>query len=319
MTYKSDKKRFEMKWTIKILMALTLCFLLDSYTTLLSQDKNREEPPQIVFDLNSHSFQPGDVIKVTLRDSSEYVKFVQLRFQDRKFPMIKIEELHKFIALVGLDLDLKPGNYSLVGTLLKKNGEQQSKKEQIIVLPKEFPLKKLWVDEKFVTPPEDSLERIKRESELLNAIYGMYTLMWFGEGKFIIPSEGEMAPNFGERRIFNNQPRSPHSGIDISSPFGADVKASNFGSVVVANDLYYSGKTVVIDHGLGVFSMYCHFSKITVHIGDQVSKGDVIGEIGATGRVTGPHLHWAFKVSGSRVNPLSFLQLDFSKDNSNER
>ena len=301
------------------MMAMTLCFLLSSFTALLSQEKNREEPPLIVFDLNSNSFQPGDVIRVTLRDSSEYVKFVQLRFQDKKFPMVKIKDAHKFIAFVGLDLDLKPGNYFLYVTHLTEDGQQQSRKEQIIILPKEFPIKKLWVNEKYVTPPEESLERIKRESELLSAIYGMYTPMWLGEGNFIIPSEGEMAPNFGERRIFNNQPRSPHSGIDISSPFGADVKASNFGSVVVANDLYYAGKTVVIDHGLGVFSLYCHFSKITVRIGDQVSKGDVIGEIGATGRVTGPHLHWAFKVSGSRVNPLSLLQLDFSKDSSNER
>jgi len=244
---------------------------------------------------------------------------VQLRFQDKAFPMIKTGALQKFIAFVGLDLALKPGNYYLYVTLLNVNGQQQSKKEQIIVLPKEFPVKKLWVDEKFVTPPKDSLERIARESELLSAIYGMYTPMWLGEGEFIIPSEGEISPNFGERRIFNNQPRSPHSGTDISSPFGAEVKTSNSGSVVVANDLYYSGKTVVIDHGLGVFSLYCHFSKFKVRIGDQVSKGDVIGEIGATGRVTGPHLHWAFKISGSRVNPLSLLQLDFSKERSDEK
>lgn len=303
----------------KILAAMTLCFLFSSPTTLLLQEKRGEEPPQIVIDLNSRSFQPGDVIKVTLHDNSGFVKFVQLRFQDRKFPMIKIGEFHKFIAFIGLDLGLKPGNYFLYVTHLNVDGQQHSSKEPIIVLPKEFPIKKLWVNEKYVTPPEDSLERIKRESELLSAIYGMYTPMWLGEGEFIIPSEGEMSPNFGERRIFNNQPRSPHSGIDISSPFGTDVKTSNSGSVVVANYLYYAGKTVIIDHGLGVFSLYCHFSKITVRIGDQVSKGDVIGEIGATGRVTGPHLHWAFKVSGSRVNPLSLLQLNFSKESSNER
>lgn len=306
-----------MIWIKKILTAMTLCFLFCSYTTLLSQEKKKEESYKIVIDLNSHSFQPGDVIKVILHDSLGFVKFVQLRFQDRKFPMVKTGNFQKFIAFVGLDLDLKPGNYYLHVTLLNEDGQQQSKKEQIIVLPKEFPVKKLWVDEKFVTPPEDSLERIKRESELLSAIYGMYTPMWLGDGEFITPSEGEMSPNFGERRIFNNQPRSPHSGTDIASPFGADVKTSNSGSVVVANDLYYAGKTVVIDHGLGVFSMYCHFSKFNVRIGDQVSKGDIIGKIGATGRVTGPHLHWAFKVSGSRVNPLSLLQLDFSKEINN--
>ncbi|MFC2167862.1 M23 family metallopeptidase [Acidobacteriota bacterium] len=307
-----------MKWKKRVFTAVVLCFLLSSYTALLSQEKKEEGSSKIIIDLDSHSFQPGDIIKVTLFDSLGSVKFVQMSFQERKFPMIKTGDLQKFIAFIGLDLDQKPGNYYLYLNLLNEDGQQQSKKEQIIVLPKEFPVKRLWVDEKFVTPPEDSLERIKRESELLSAIYGMYTPMWLGEGEFIIPSEGEMSPNFGERRIFNNQPRSPHSGTDISSPFGTDVKASNSGSVVVANHLYYAGKTVVIDHGLGVFSMYCHFSKITVHIGDQVAKGDIIGEIGATGRVTGPHLHWAFKISGSRVNPLSILQLDFSKERNNE-
>ena len=298
---------------------VSLYFLFGSPLILLTQDKNWEDPPEFTIDLSSLSFYPGDVVKVTLRDLLGDVKYVQLRFQDKKFPMVKIGDNQEFLSFIGLDLALNPGNYSLFVTLLKEDGQQQARTEQIFVLPKEFPIKKLWVDEKFVTPPEDSLERIKRESELLSAIYGMYTPMWMGEGEFIIPSEGELAPNFGERRVFNNQPRSPHSGIDISSPFGADVKASNSGSVVVANDLYYAGKTVVIDHGLGVFSQYCHFSKIKVHIGDQVSKGDVIGEIGATGRVTGPHLHWGFKVSNSRVDPLSLLNLDFSKDTRNER
>ena len=300
---------------------INLCFLLSLFSTLQPQEKNKEEsssPPNVEINLNSNSFQPGDVIKVVLLDHLGSVKFVQLRFQDKKFPMVKTRDIKKFMAFVGLDLGIKPGNYYLHVTLLNANGQQQSKKEQIIILPKEFRTKNLWVEEKFVTPPQGSFERIQRESELLNAIYGMYTPMWMGEGEFIIPSEGEISPNFGERRIFNNQPRSPHSGTDISSPFGADVKTSNSGSVVVANDLYYAGKTVVIDHGLGVFSFYCHFSKIIVSIGDQVSKGDVIGKIGATGRVTGPHLHWSVRISGSRVNPLSLLKLDFSKDKNNE-
>jgi murein DD-endopeptidase MepM/ murein hydrolase activator NlpD len=98
--------------------------------------------------------------------------------------------------------------------------------------------------------------------------------------------------------------------VDISSPFGDPVKASNSGKVVVANDLYYAGKTVILDHGLGVFSLYCHFSEIAVELGDEVSKGGVIGKIGATGRVTGPHLHWGIRVLESRIDPLSLLALD---------
>jgi murein DD-endopeptidase MepM/ murein hydrolase activator NlpD len=132
-----------------------------------------------------------------------------------------------------------------------------------------------------------------------------------GVGRFIIPSEGEVAPNFGEQRIFNDQPRSPHSGVDISSPFGAPVVASNAGRIVLVSNLYYAGNTVIIDHGLGVFTLYIHLSKFKVERGDVVAKGAIIGEIGATGRVTGPHLHWGVKIQGNRVDPFSLLYLDF--------
>jgi murein DD-endopeptidase MepM/ murein hydrolase activator NlpD len=147
---------------------------------------------------------------------------------------------------------------------------------------------------------------------MLGQIYDIFTFQWHGEGPFIIPCDGEAYDNFGERRIFNNEPRSPHSGVDISSPQGAPVRASNSGRVVLAKNLYYAGNTVIIDHGLGVFTSYLHFSKILAKKGEMVRKGDIIGEIGATGRVTGPHLHWGVKVSGSRVDPLSLLHMGTS-------
>lgn len=294
----------------KILLVVFLC-LLTGFIFLHGRRQNQEQTtPRVILDLDCRSLQPGEVLRITLR-VAEAANYVQFRFQDKKFPAVKQEGDVQFIAFIGLDLGLDPGIYPLHITILYADGRQASKKEEIAVILKEFSVKKLWVDEKFVTPPPEVHERIRRESELLSAIYGMYTPTWMGEGKFIIPSEGEVVPNFGERRIFNNQPRSSHSGIDISSPLGAPVRASNSGSVVVANDLYYSGKTVIIDHGLGVFSLYCHFSKLLVQIGDQVAKGELIGEIGATGRVTGPHLHWGFRVSGSRVDPFSLLNLDW--------
>ncbi len=137
----------------------------------------------------------------------------------------------------------------------------------------------------------------------------MITPRWLGEGSFILPCEGEVHPNFGERRIYNNKPRSPHSGVDISAPLGTPVKASNSGNVVFAGDLYFAGKAVIIEHGLGVFTFYCHFSEIKANRGHFVKKGDIIGEVGATGRVTGAHLHWSIKVFESRVDPFSFLSL----------
>ena len=165
------------------------------------------------------------------------------------------------------------------------------------------------MEDKYVSPPSQVLERIRTEAALMRSIYAIYTAEWLAEGVFLIPTDDKAVPNFGERRVFNNQPRSPHSGVDISSPLGTTVKASNSGRVVLAHELYYAGNTVVIDHGLGVFTFYCHFSKILVEKGDQVKKGQAIGEVGATGRVTGPHLHWSLRVRGSRVDPFSLLSL----------
>jgi murein DD-endopeptidase MepM/ murein hydrolase activator NlpD len=181
----------------------------------------------------------------------------------------------------------------------------------VYIKSKQFPIKKLWVKEEFVTPPPNVLERIREESELIRAVYGIHSPKWRREGAFIIPVKGQMFFNFGEKRAYNNKPRSQHSGIDIASPEGTPVRASNTGQVVLANHLYFSGKTVIIDHGLGVFSLYCHFLEISVEGGDEVKKGDIIGKIGSTGRVTGPHLHWSIKIKGNRVDPNSLLSLDF--------
>ena len=112
---------------------------------------------------------------------------------------------------------------------------------------------------------------------------------------------------FGTRSIFNGERRNPHAGADFASPLGRPVKAPNGGNVVAARELFYTGNVVIIDHGLGVFSMLAHLSRIDVKEGDEVKAGDVIGLVGATGRVTGPHLHWALTVSGARVDPVSAL------------
>jgi murein DD-endopeptidase MepM/ murein hydrolase activator NlpD len=258
--------------------------------------------------LDSRSMQPGEVIRLTVRPNKT-VKAVQVRFQNVKTILGQTSDPNEFIAFIGLDLGIEPGHYSLYFSILHLDGNVEHQERNIEVKDREFPVKKLWVDEKFVTPPVSVHERIRWESELLSTVYDMFTPIWLGEGNFIIPSEGEARPNFGERRVFNNKPRSAHSGVDISSPFGAPVRASNSGKVALAKDLYYAGKTVILDHGLGVFSLYCHFSQIKVKTGDRVKKGDLIGNIGSTGRVTGPHLHWAMKVSGKRVDPFSFLSL----------
>jgi murein DD-endopeptidase MepM/ murein hydrolase activator NlpD len=264
---------------------------------------------KVAVNLDFRALHPGEVVRITVR-SSLAIKNIQARFSGKKYTFGVSVNPDEYLALIGIDLGLKPGTYSIVIIPVYADGQHERIVKEICVVAKDFPVKKLWVNAKYVTPPPEVLTRIREESELLNEIYGIFTPRWLGEGPFIVPSAGEVVPNFGERRIFNNQPRSPHSGVDISSPLGDPVVASNSGRVVLVSPLYYAGNTVILDHGLGVFTLYLHLSKFRVKRGDAVEKGAIIGEIGATGRVTGPHLHWGVKIRGNRIDPFSLLYLD---------
>lgn len=258
-------------------------------------------------EISYRSLQPGEILIFTTHSAG--VKEAHVWFMDRKTVMGKDKSSSEFRAFLGLDLGIKPGVYPVKIFFQDSSGRWDALEKDITVLSKDFPVKKLWVNEKFVTPPSSVMRRIHRESEILKTIYNRFTSEWLGEGQFVLPVEGKSSDNFGEKRIYNNKPRSSHGGVDISAPAGTLVKASNSGEVLLASDLYFSGKTVIIDHGLGLFTMYLHLSRFRVKRGDKVVKGNIVGEVGATGRVTGPHLHWGVKVFGSRVDPFSLLSL----------
>ena len=268
----------------------------------------QEESRRAEFELSYRALQPGDVIFVKLKDGRNVSKAVAF-FNGRKFPLALDHDSIRMLTLIGLGMDFKPGSYPLKVVVQYDNGQTESTSKEIFVEGKEFPVEKLWVEEKFVTPPEEVRERIQWEAELLRSLYMVSSDSWLGEGSFIIPVEGRASDNFGKRRIFNNKPRSPHSGQDISAPSGTPVHSSNSGRVVLSKNLYFSGNTVIIDHGLGVFTYYCHFSEISVKRGDWVRRGDLIGKVGATGRVTGPHLHWSLRIQGTSVDPYALTHL----------
>jgi hypothetical protein len=277
------------------------------------QKVDQQAFPDIDVSLDYQSLQQGDIIRVLVKGGG-FIRQAEVLFLGKTYIMGHDQDPDHWLAFLGLDLGMKGGKYVMVISLLFQDGRHQNLQREILIQEKEFPTKKLWVKQEYVTPPPDVLDRIQWESQLLGQIYDIFSPQWLGEGPFIIPSDGEVNPNFGERRVFNEEPRSPHSGVDISSPQGAPVRASNSGHVVLAKNLYFAGNTVIIDHGLGVFTSYLHFSRILAKKGDRVRKGDIIGEIGATGRVTGPHLHWGVKVSGSRVDPFSLLHLGTSQE-----
>jgi hypothetical protein len=211
-------------------------------------------------------------------------------------------------VLVGIDLEAAVGTYPVTIDAGPASSPLHTT-YSLVVAAKTFPTRKLTVDEAFVNPPPSMQDRIARESAHLAELWQHSTAAQLWSGAFVRPVPGDANSAFGTRSVYNGQARSPHSGADFLSPAGTPVKAPNGGDVVLAEDLYFTGQTVVIDHGLGLFSLFAHLSATNVHRGDRVTTGAVLGEVGATGRVTGAHLHWMVRVGGARIDPLSLLAL----------
>jgi peptidyl-prolyl cis-trans isomerase A (cyclophilin A) len=210
-------------------------------------------------------------------------------------------------ALVGIDLDAAAGQVPVAITARTATGSEVARVETLNVEAKEFPTRTLRVDPRFVTPPKSAEARIARERAELGRVFRSVTPSPEWRGPFVVPIDGAVVSGFGVRSVFNNEPRAPHGGADFASPEGTPVAAPNAGRVVLAADLYFTGNTVVLDHGAGLQSLFAHLSRIDVHEGDRVARGAILGAVGATGRATGPHLHWTVRLNGARVDPISLI------------
>ncbi|HJU04080.1 MAG TPA: M23 family metallopeptidase, partial [Nitrospiraceae bacterium] len=160
---------------------------------------------------------------------------------------------------------------------------------------------------------EESVTRVKSEQEQVKIALEKSADERFWSGNFIQPVQGPTTGAFGRLRVINGQSRNPHNGEDIAAPLGADVLAMNDGVVSLTVDHFFSGKGVFLDHGLGLQSMYFHLSEVTVQDGEAVKRGQVIGKVGASGRASGPHLHWGVRLNGARVDPLALIKLSFAR------
>jgi murein DD-endopeptidase MepM/ murein hydrolase activator NlpD len=225
----------------------------------------------------------------------------KVRAFDRDWPAFETDP-HTWRALVGIDLAAAPRAYDLVVTAGSERDVQR-----LVVRKRAFRTRHLTVDPNLVNPPSDALERIARETRELNEIWQASApeRLWGGAFERPVPDPANSA--FGTMSVYNGEPRSAHSGADFLSPAGRPIKAPNAGRVRLAGPLYFTGNTVIIDHGLGLFSLFAHLSEIDVKTGDEVKRGEVVGKVGATGRVTGPHLHWSVRIGNARVDPLSLL------------
>jgi len=288
---------------LPLLILVLLALGLSSPNTFqtLSVDKM---PVEFIF----RSLQPGEVILAVMK-AEPSAKAVQIHFLDRTYTINSSGPGAKPFALIGIDLDVKPQSYAVKISAEKEDGAKEEARQEFVIEPKNFPLRRFRVQEAMIAPPPQELERIQREQVILQDVYSTITPRWLGTGSFIAPLKQEAFPNFGQRRIYNRRPPSIHAGVDIGAPWGTKIMAANSGKIVLTSHLYFSGKTVIIDHGQGVFSVYGHLSKFLVKRGDLVKKGAPIGNVGNTGRSTGPHLHWSLRIFESRVDPLALVGL----------
>jgi murein DD-endopeptidase MepM/ murein hydrolase activator NlpD len=261
----------------------------------------------LLVSVKARAIQPGELLVVDVTAAAT-ADAVSVRAFGRETPAFRVDRDH-WRALIGVDLDAALRTYRIEAAASSSGRTVERGGRDIRVRPRQFATRRLRVDEAFVNPPAESEPRIAAEGAELARIFATVTPARSWTAPFVRPVPGPANSAFGTRSLFNGQPRNPHSGGDFLSPAGTPVKAPNAGRVVLARDLYYSGNTVVIDHGLGLYSLLAHLSAIDVREGSQVRPGQVIGKVGATGRVTGPHLHWAVHVAGARIDPLSLLTL----------
>jgi murein DD-endopeptidase MepM/ murein hydrolase activator NlpD len=234
---------------------------------------------------------------------------VEAQWEGHRFPLVKHDS--RWIAVLGVDLDAKAGGHAADVTFRYGDGRSRNVREPITVKAQKYPTTELKVEDRYVELSPDDAARAAREAQETDAIYATLTAECYWSEPFVAPIHGAKdGRNFGHRRVFNGQPRAPHSGADLHADVGTPVYAANRGRVVLAKDLFYSGNAVIVDHGLGLYTMYLHLSKIEVAPGAVVERGQRLGLAGATGRVTGPHLHWGVRIIDARVDPFSLLRLE---------
>jgi murein DD-endopeptidase MepM/ murein hydrolase activator NlpD len=249
----------------------------------------------------------GEVARIVLKGvapGSEVKGF----WLGRPLPFFQIAE-GEFLSLLGVDLNLTPGNHELEVQVLQPGTPPIRRHDNLQVASKDYGVERLQLPQNMVTLDATTLKRVRREQARFSGLWKKQSSVRHWTKPFILPVVGKRLSPFGLRRIINDEPRSPHSGLDLRAALGDPVEASNSGRVVLVGEFFFSGNAVVIDHGLGMYTMYFHLSQLKVSQGDRVEQGSVIGLAGATGRASGPHLHWGARLGGARIDPLELLRV----------
>lgn len=254
--------------------------------------------------LSSNEISQGGVIHLKILQKDNNVPKVE--WMEKKISLLYRADRRVFEGFIAADLEEEPGTYTL-NILFKSPGIATL--IPVKILQKDYGVRKLTLPDNQVNLNKRDLERANREKRLMDQLWGSSTPSPFWNSPFLMPLDSKIIGPFGRRSVINDQPRSPHTGVDLRGKKGTQVAASNSGQVVLTGNHFFTGNTVVIDHGAGIISMYFHLDEINVNRSDNISRGDVLGTVGSTGRVTGPHLHWGVRINGSRVDPGSLVEL----------
>ncbi|VAV83774.1 Phage endopeptidase (ACLAME 35) [hydrothermal vent metagenome] len=291
-------------------MLLPVVFVILPVTLPRSNTRLTDAPPVVT--LSRAETTQGGITGMELTLPSGITP-VSGSFAERKVSFFKGAETDTdatYHALLGADLTDRPALQLLELTLADGPKDKKSYYYSIAIEGGDFTVDRLTLPPEMVNPGKKARRRIRRErKDVAKAVQTESAADRLWESPFIMPVSGKVTSSFGRRRILNGQEKSPHSGVDIRTPKGRRIRASNRARVAFTGYLYYTGKTVILDHGQGLFTSYCHLSKIKVKKGDMVARGKIVGLAGSTGRSTGPHLHWSAKLQGARVSPLDLVSI----------
>jgi murein DD-endopeptidase MepM/ murein hydrolase activator NlpD len=254
------------------------------------------------------TIQQGDVCLIKASGPAS-LKSIYGEFRKERLPMAVQGPHGTYVGLLGMDMNIEPARYKLTVMATDENRGIHKSILTLKVEKTDFRTQTLSLPPHMVDLDAQTMERVEKEEKRLKVLFSGYRKEKLWKGPFARPVPGELSTKFGLRRIINGQPKSPHTGVDLRAEEGTPVLASNDGIVVLVDQLFFPGKSVILDHGWGTYSMYFHLSEILVRKGDRISKENVLGRVGSTGRSKGPHLHWGVRMNGARVDPVALLRL----------
>lgn len=258
-------------------------------------------PPARALQLPGNHPVPGGIAVIELND---YDSAPQALY-NQKPVMVVSNEKGGFTVLVGLPLATKPGKH----TLEVRGHPGKTEHITFTVTGRDYERQYITIKNKrMVNPEKRDMTRITKEQQRIRKALASWSPNTPETLQLALPVDGPVSSTFGLRRFFNDQPRKPHSGLDLAAPEGTSIKAPASGHIIDTGDFFFNGNTVFIDHGQGLVTMYCHLSRIDVKPGQQVHSGDIIGAVGKTGRVTGAHLHWGVSLNDARIDPVFLLE-----------